>query len=75
MQSSEIIHIISNMEKSHKIVNLKDKQSDFLYWSSKSELERLNSIEILRQQYINYTKDVQPRLQSVCSVVNQKIAL
>lgn len=63
------------MEKSLKIVNLKDKQSDFLYWSSKSELERLNSIEMLRQQYINYTKDVKPRLQCVCSVVNQKVAI
>jgi hypothetical protein len=63
------------MEKSLKIVNLKDKQSDFLYWSSKSELERLNSIEMLRQQYINYTKDVQPRLQRICRVVNRKVAL
>lgn len=63
------------MKKSLKIVNLKDKQSDFLYWCSKSDLERLHSIEILRQQYINYTKDVQPRLQSLCSVVNRKVAI
>jgi hypothetical protein len=51
------------MEKSLKIVRLKDKQTDFLYWSSKSEIERLGAIETLRQQYIiNYKTDVQPRL-------------
>ena len=60
------------MEKSLKIVQLKDKQTDFLYWSSKSEIERLNAIEILRQQYINYKKDVQPRLQRIHRIINQK---
>ncbi len=60
------------MEKSLKIVQLKDKQTDFLYWSSKSEIERLSAIEILRQQYINYKKDVQPRLQRVHRIINQK---
>lgn len=60
------------MEKNLKIVQLKDKQTDFLYWSSKSEIERLSAIEILRQQYINYKKDVQPRLQRVHRIINQK---
>ena len=60
------------MNKSLKIVQLKDKNTDFLYWKSKSEIERLEAIEILRQQYINYKQDVQPRLQRVYRVVNQK---
>ena len=60
------------MEKSLKIVQLKDKQTDFLYWSSKSEIERLNAIELLRQQYINYKNDVQPRLQRIHRIINQK---
>lgn len=60
------------MEKALKIVRLKDQQTDFEYWISKSETERLAAIETLRQQYINYRKDVQPRLQRVYRIVNQK---
>ena len=60
------------MEKALKIVQLKDKSTDFKYWTSKSEIERLKAIEILRQQYINYKKDVQSRLQRVYRVINQK---
>lgn len=60
------------MEKSLKIVQLKDKQSDFLYWSSKTEIERLSAIEILRQQYINYKQDAQSRLQRVYRIINKK---
>lgn len=60
------------MEKSVKIVRLKDKSNDFLYWKSKTEIERLQAVEALRQQYINYKKDVQPRLQRVYRIINQK---
>ena len=60
------------MNKNLKIVHLKDKNTDFLYWKSKSEIERLQAIEILRQQYLNYKQDVQPRLQRVYRVINQK---
>ena len=60
------------MEKSLKIVQLKSKNTDFLYWSSKSEIERLQAVEMLRQQYINYKKDVQPRLQRVYRIINLK---
>ena len=60
------------MEKSLKIVQLKDKSTDFLYWSSKSEIERLSAMEILRKQYINYKQDAQSRLQRVYRIINQK---
>ena len=60
------------MDKSLKIVHLKDTNTDFMYWMSRSEVERLEAIETLRQQYINYKKDVQSRLQRVYRVVNQK---
>ena len=67
-----VISIHLNMENSLKIVGLKDGGTDFLYWMSRTEIERLEAIEILRQQYINYKKDVQPRLQRVYRVINQK---
>jgi hypothetical protein len=60
------------MEKVLRITTLKNKETDFAYWSSKSHIERLEAIEILRQQYFKLRKDVQPRLQRVCRIVNQK---
>lgn len=60
------------MEKSLKIVHLKDKSTDFKYWMSKTEMERLQAVETLRRQYINYKKDVQSGLQRVCRIINQK---
>ncbi|NGZ45151.1 hypothetical protein EWU23_11760 [Cytophagaceae bacterium 50C-KIRBA] len=59
------------MEKVLKITTLKEHKSDFAYWSTKSFNERLDTIEILRQQYFSLKKDVQPRLQRVCRIVNQ----
>jgi len=60
------------VEKNLKILGLKDKSNDFLYWTAKAEIERLQAVEIVRQQYINYRKDVQPRLQRVYKIINQK---
>jgi hypothetical protein len=59
------------MDKVVKIINLKDKQSDFLYWQSKSELERLEAIEILREQFIKYKYNASTRLQRVCRVTHK----
>jgi len=60
------------MIRSLRITNIKDRQTDFIYWSSRSVVERLQAIETLRQQYINFNKDVQPRLQRVYSIINRK---
>lgn len=59
------------MEKVIKITNLKEKGNDFAYWMSKTEQERLEAIELLREQYIKYNQNVQQRLQRVCRVINQ----
>lgn len=60
------------MDKVVKITSLKDKQSDFSYWNTKSPQERLDAIETLREQYINFRKDVKQGFQRVCRVINQK---
>ncbi len=60
------------MEKVLKIVRLKDPNNDYAFWEYKSEIERLEALEILRQQYINHQKDVQPQLQRICRVINRK---
>ncbi len=59
------------MEKVVKIAHLKDKQSDYIFWQTKGFKDRLEAIEMLRSQYIKFNKDVQPRLQRVCRVINQ----
>ena len=55
-----------------KIVSLKDKKSDFVFWSSRSYQERLETIELLRQQYISFNKDAQQGFQRVCRIVSLK---
>lgn len=60
------------MEKIVKKTSLREKQSDLNYWVSKTPLERLAALEYLRQQYINFNKNVQPRLQRVCKITNRK---
>ena len=59
------------MDKVLKIIPLKQKQSDYDFWLTKSFKERLEAIELLRTQYIKFRKDVQPRLQRVCRIINQ----
>jgi len=59
------------MEKVIKITNLIDNQTDFAYWSDKSFSERLAAIELLRQNYFSLIKDVQPRLQRVCTITHK----
>lgn len=60
------------MEKALKIVSLHHKHSDLNYWLSKTPVERLEALEFLRQQYINFHYHVQPRLQRVCRIINKK---
>ena len=52
-------------------MHLKDKESDYVFWQTRSYKDRLEAIELLRSQYIKFDKNVQPRLQRVCRVINQ----
>lgn len=60
------------MEKVIKKTSTREKQSDLEYWLTKTPQERLNALEFLRQQYINFNQNVQPRLQRVCTITKQK---
>jgi hypothetical protein len=59
------------MDKVVKIVGIKNKSSDYKFWMSKTESERLEAIEMLRSQYIDYIYHVNKRLQRVCRVTNK----
>jgi len=66
-----IIDYICYVDKVLKITSLKAQKSDFSFWKTKSYLERISAIEILRQQYFSLNKNVQPRLQRICSVITK----
>lgn len=59
------------MEKILKIVPLHEQSNEYEYWTSRPVNERIDAIEILRSQYIQFKKDVKPRLQRVCRVIKQ----
>lgn len=59
------------MKKVFRIVPLKNQPSDYHYWISRSIKERLDAIEILRQQYLGFSQNAQSRLQRVCRIIKQ----
>ena len=65
------------MEKHLRIKSIKDSDNDLEYWKSRSEQDRINAIEILREQYFllqhnNSGEDAKPRFQRVYRVTQQK---
>jgi hypothetical protein len=59
------------MEKVLKITSVNEKQSDYIYWKTKSPQDRLAAIEFLRQQFIDHN-DSKSGLQRICKVTNRK---
>jgi hypothetical protein len=58
------------MEKVVAKGSIRDKKTDFVYWQSRPETERLAAIETLRQQYIKYKfGNVQPRFQRIYRII------
>ena len=61
------------MEKVVRIVPLHNQPSDYKYWVSRPVKERLEAIESLRSQYIEFKKDaIKPRLQRICRVIKSQ---
>ncbi len=60
------------MERVVKIISLNDRSTDFAFWCGKTDLERLEAIELLRLQYIKFKSDVEPGFQRVCRIINKK---
>lgn len=60
------------MEKVLKITSLKDRNTDYSYWITKSPQERLSAVELLRQNYYSLNKNVQQRFQRVLRVIDKK---
>jgi hypothetical protein len=58
--------------KTYKKVRLQDQESDFAFWQTQSYAARLEALEQLRQQYIAWKYDSQPRFQRVLSITKRK---
>lgn len=57
------------VQKTLKIVSLNDKQSDYEFWLTQPIEKRLETLEMLRQQYINWKYDTQQRFQRVYRII------
>lgn len=58
------------MDKVVKIVKLHSEETDYMFWKSKTGLQRLEAIEFLRQQYMKFTNASQ-RIQKVCTIIKK----
>jgi hypothetical protein len=61
-----------HMQKVVTKKRLHDRESGYEYWKSRSYLERLEAVEELRRQYIEFMGYADRRLQRVCRVVKRK---
>lgn len=64
------IWYLSGMERTVRIVSMKARENDAVYWMSRTAEERLAAIEFLRQQWMG-PDHAKQRLQRVC-VVTQR---
>ena len=49
-----------------------ENQSDFLFWQSQSFEKRLETLEMIRQEYISWNYAAQPRFQRIFTIVKKK---
>ena len=57
------------MEKVVTIVRTKDAPREAAYWKQQSTAQRLATLEMIRQEYIQWKYDHQPRFQRVYRIV------
>ena len=60
------------IQKVIKKYKIGEQPSDYRYWQTQSYESRLAALEQIRQEYHNWKKDAQPRLQKVCRIVKRK---
>ncbi len=58
------------MEKALKITSVGNEEREKKFWLKKSYQERINAVEILRSQFIEF-KNADERLQRVCKIINR----
>lgn len=56
----------------YKKVRLHEQETDFAFWQTQSYEARLETLEQIRQQYMAWKYDTQPRFQRVFSITKRK---
>jgi hypothetical protein len=69
---SKITYRYSGLKKVLNVISRKEVQNDYLFWKQKTAQERIDAVEILRSQFIQLQKDVQPGLQRIYTIVKRK---
>lgn len=59
------------MDNVIRVINMKDDHGDRGFWLTKSPAERIDAVEILREQFVRFKGDVQQGLQRVYCVTEQ----
>jgi len=59
----------NSVKKTLKIVSLNEKKTDYEFWLTQSIEKRLETLEMLRQQYINWKYDTQQRFQRIYRII------
>ena len=59
------------MEKVIRKTTLKDTQTDYSFWITKTEIERIDAFEFLRTNYINSMKNIPTRRLRVSNIINR----
>lgn len=54
-----------------KILKIYEVRSDFAFWQTRPCEERLAALESIRNDYIKWAYDIQPRFQRVYRVIKQ----
>lgn len=55
-----------------KKYKIEEEPSDFAYWQTRPYTERLATLEAIREEYIRWRYDPQPRFQRVYRIVKQE---
>ena len=59
------------MEKVVKKGNIKELKNNYLFWKSRSYLERLEATEEIRNEYNNWKYGSEQRFQRILRVINK----
>ena len=54
-----------------KKLKIEEAQSDFAFWQTQPYEKRLEALETIRQEYISWKYDNQPRFQRVYTIVKR----
>jgi len=54
-----------------KIIDLHSRQNDFFYWQTQSIEKRLETLELLRTQYMTWKYGTKPRFQRVYRIIER----